>query len=146
MDIINNQSSKKSFVSIAEESTRKAVEHAGNLRRTILNTVIPAVAVDAKSLVGCWYFEAVELSESGLKRMASDQEDYYFNFASDGTVSAHVHGKEYETIYSVTDGCISFGNADLAALKLRLIDDSLRLSNYLGTTLTFVKKKAGRIT
>lgn len=107
-----------------------------------MNTIIPAAAVDAEALVGYWYFEAVELPGFGLKRMASDQEDYYFNFASDGTVSAHVHGKEYETIYSVTNGCISFGNADLAALKLRLIGDSLRLSNYLGTTLTFVKQKS----
>lgn len=139
--MINSQNSKKSFVSMAEESARKAAENAGNLRRTILNAVSPAASVDAESLVGYWYFEAVELPGTGLRRRASDQEDYYFKFASDGTVSAHVHGKEYETTYSVTDGCISFGNADLAALRLRLIGNSLRLSNYLGTTLTFVKQK-----
>lgn len=139
--MINSQNSKKSFASMAEESARKAVENAENLRRTILNAASSADSVDAEELVGYWYFEAVELPGTGLRRKASDREDYYFKFVSDGTVSAHVHGKEYKTTYSVTDGYVSFGNADLAALRLRLIGNTLRLSNYLGTTLTFVKQK-----
>lgn len=139
--MVNDKNSKKDVIFMAGESDQKIAANAGNLRRTILNAVYPGDdAVDMEVLVGYWYFESVELPGTGLRRKAPAEEDYYFEFASNGTVIAHVHGKEYETTYSLTDGCISFGNAELAALKLRLSNNKLRLSNYLGTTLTFVKQ------
>lgn len=54
-----------------------------------MNAVYPGDdAVDIEVLVGYWCFGSVELPGTGLRRKASAEEDYYFEFASNGTVIA----------------------------------------------------------
>lgn len=136
------QNYEKFVAFMGAEPVQKAVAGVGSLHRKVLNAVFTKTgdANTENNFAGIWYFAAVELMGTGLQRKASGQDDYYFEFSVDGTVAAHVHGKVYETTYCITDGCISFGNAELAALKLKVVGDTLRLSNYLGTTLTFVKR------
>ena len=82
-----------------------------------------------------WKFPVLDCAE------AEPKYDYYFELFPDGKATACVYGDTYETAYSVTEGCISFANMELAAMKLSLRDGKLCMRDYLGATITFVRNE-----
>lgn len=121
----------------------KSYKKACVVHQTALHIDTPASgSIPHESLIGNWYFEAVEVPKMGIRRGVLNQEDYYFEFCENGMAVAHIHGDTYETSYFLDDDCITFAHADLATLKLLLEKDRLRMHNYLGTTMIFRKQNA----
>lgn len=124
---------------------KKAFDDAASLRRSILNAAAPdGEERDEASVTGCWAFESVELSGIGLRRSGTEMDDYYFELLPDGKAIVCVYGDTYETAYMVAEGCISFSNMELAAMKLSLLDGKLCMRDYLGTSITFARINKGR--
>ena len=124
------------------ELAKKALHDASSIRRSVLNAVVPdGEKADDTPIIGCWAFESVEVPGIGLRRSGTKMDDYYFELFPDGKAMACVYGDNYETAYSVTEGCISFANIELAAMKLSLRDGKLCMRDYLGTTITFVRNE-----
>ena len=120
---------------------KKAVEDAQTLRHSVLYPFAYGEKIeDTESLIGSWRFESMEMPGIGLRRNGTDVDNYYFELKAEGKAVVCVYGDTYETTWFEKDGCISFGNMELATLKLTMHSGKLCMSGYLGTTITFVKQ------
>lgn len=124
-------------------SFAQARKKAGILHSKIVNAVMPdAESSPVTALDGIWCFDALEVPAIGIRREEKGK-DYFFEFSAKGNVVAHVNGTVFRTSYVIREGCVLFGQAELAAMKLEIDQDKLKMKNYLGATLVFSKGADG---
>jgi hypothetical protein len=117
------------------------IKEGTSLRKKIVKFgSAPEEEAQSKDLIGLWKYDSFELGDySGIKVNYS-KENYSFEFDEKGNAVAFIHGILYKTTYELDDGCITFGNAALAALKVTLSDGKLQMGNlFVGIALNFVK-------
>lgn len=93
-------------------------------------------------VTGTWVLESVKISGKTYVDMEYLGEyDYSFTFTEDGEAVAEVLGVNYHTTYEIKDGWIVFADVGLAAVKLKVNEDTLEMTvNPVGTGLVFRKE------
>ena len=93
-------------------------------------------------VTGTWVLESVKISgKTYVDIEYLGEYDYSFTFTEDGEAVAEVLGVNYHTTYEIKDGWIVFADVGLAAVKLKVNEDTLEMTvNPVGTGLVFRKE------
>ena len=93
-------------------------------------------------VVGTWKLSAVKLDGATyVEPEYLEKYDYSFTLAEDGSATVNALGVTYTTSYDVVDGWISFTDANLAYIKLEVVDDTLEMQlSAIGGGLVFSRQ------